>query len=57
MTANDGGCGVRLRKSAMGVLGGASSFVCKHSSISGVRRISGVWNADRLEKRARLNNL
>ena len=57
VTMNDGGCGVLLRKSAMGVFGGASSFVWRHNSIRGVRRISGVWNEGKLEKRARLNNL
>ena len=37
------------RKSAIGVFGGASSLVCRHSSSSGVRRISGVWYGDRWE--------
>ena len=32
------------RKSAIGVFGGASSFVCKHNSMRGVLRISGTWN-------------
>lgn len=51
VTMNDGGCGVRARKSAMGVLGGASSLVCRHSSVSGVRSISGVWNWKKFSKR------
>jgi hypothetical protein len=39
----DGGCGVLAKKSAMGVVGGCdNSFVCRHNSINGVRRISGV---------------
>jgi hypothetical protein len=47
----DGGSGVLAKKSAIGVVGGwANSFVCKHSSIKGVRKISGVWNKMRYRR-------
>jgi hypothetical protein len=43
VTMKDGGSGVLAKKSAIGVVGGwANSFVCRHSSIKGVRKISGV---------------
>lgn len=43
VTRNDGGSMARARKSAIGVLAGARSFVWRHSSCNGILRSSGVW--------------
>ena len=44
-----GGSGTLARKSAIGVLGGARSLVCKQSERREVRNISGVVNWAMLE--------